>query len=137
MKEDIKITELDYSRLCNLINSVKDKRTVELKNIDALGTEIKRAEKIDSKLIDPEFITMNSLLEVRDMDTNKIMILKLVYPANADFKKGCVSVLSPLGSALIGYKEGDTISFEVPKGIKKIKINKVLYQPEANGEYTI
>jgi regulator of nucleoside diphosphate kinase len=137
MKGEIKITELDYVRICNLINTVKDKKTVELKNLDALGTEIKRAERVDSKKISPEFVTMNSMIEMTDLDTNKLMIIKLVYPNDADFKKGYVSVLSPLGSALLGYKAGDTLSFEVPKGRKKIKINKILYQPEANGEYTI
>jgi len=45
--------------------------------------------------------------------------------------------LSPLGSALLGYKAGDTISFEVPKGEKKIRIERILYQPEANGEFAL
>jgi len=137
MEGEIKITELDYVRLCNLINSAKDKKSMELKNIEVLGNEIKRAKKVDSKKIAPEFVTMNSMIEVTDMDTNKLMILKLVYPGDADFKKGYISILSPLGSALLGYKAGDTISFEVPKGVKSIRINKILYQPEANGEYTV
>lgn len=137
MEGKIKITELDYVRLCNLISSTRDKKSIELKNIEVLGSEIKRARKVDSKKITPEFVTMNSIFEVTDLDTNKLMVLKLVYPNDADFKKGHVSVLSPLGSALLGYKSGDIISFEVPKGVKEIKINKILYQPEANGEYTV
>ena len=137
MKGKIKITELDYERLCNLFTAVKDQRTVELKNLDALGAEIKRAERVDPKKITPEFVTMNSEFEVTDLDSNKLMNLKLVYPKDADFKIGHVSVLSPLGSALLGYKAGDTISFEVPKGEKKIRINKILFQPEANGDFTL
>ncbi|MFO7658464.1 MAG: GreA/GreB family elongation factor [Bacteroidales bacterium] len=137
MKGEILITELDYVRLCNLINSVKDQKNVEFRNIDMLGTEIKRAKRVDSKEITPEFITMNSIIEVTDMDTNKLMTLKLVYPQDADFRKGYISVLSPLGSALLGYKKGDIIAFEVPAGEKKVKINNVIYQPEANGEYTV
>jgi len=137
MVGEIEITELDYVRLCNLISSTRDKKSIELKNIEVLGNEIKRARKVDSKKIPPEFVTMNSIFELTDLDTNKIMVLKLVYPNDADFKKGHVSVLSPLGSALLGYKPGDIISFEVPKGVKQIRINKILYQPEANGEYTV
>ena len=137
MEGEIRITELDYVRLCNLINAARDKKFIELKNIEVLGTEIKRAKKVDSRKITSEFVTMNSMIEVTDLDTDKLMILKLVYPNDADFKKGYISILSPLGSALLGYKAGDAISFEVPKGIKKIRINKILYQPEANGEYTV
>lgn len=137
MKGKIKITELDYERLCNLVTAVKDQRTVEMKNLDALGAEIRRAERVDPKKITPEFVTMNSEFEVTDLDSNKLLILKLVYPKDADFKKGYVSVLSPLGSALLGYKAGDTISFKVPKGEKKIRIDKINYQPEANGEYAL
>ena len=135
MKGDIKITELDYVRLCKLINSVRDKKFIEFKNIEVLASEIKRAEKVDSKKITSEFVTMNSMIEVADLDSNKLMILKLVYPNDADFKKGNISILSPLGIALLGYRAKDTIAFEVPKGVKKIRIIKILYQPEANGEY--
>lgn len=137
MKTDIIITELDYTRLCSIINVSRQKKSTEFKNIEVLGSEIKRAKKIDSKKITPDFITMNSLIEVSDLDTNRVMQLKLVYPNEADFKKGYISVLSPLGSALLGYKIGDTISFEVPKGEKSVRINKILYQPEANGEYAV
>ncbi len=108
-----------------------------MKNLVVLGSEIKRAKRVDSKKITSEYITMNSVIEVTDMDTNKILNLKLVYPRDADFKKGHISILSPLGSALIGYKVGDTISFEVPKGVKEIKINRILFQPEANGQYDV
>jgi len=137
MKGKIKITKLDYSRLCDLITSVKGNRSVEFRNIDFLGSEIKRAEKVDPRKIKPEFITMNSVVEIIDPENMKSMSLKLVYPGEADFKKGFVSVLSPLGSALLGYKEGDTISFEVPRGNKMITIKKIIYQPEANGEYFV
>ena len=137
MKGKIKITELDYVRLCNLINSFRDTKTIELKNIEALDAEIKRAKKVQSKKITAEFVTMNSKMEITDLDTSKQMAIRLVYPRDADFRNGNVSVFSPLGSALLGYKEGDTIVFEVPAGMKRIRIDKILYQPEANGEYTV
>ncbi|MFO7445148.1 MAG: nucleoside diphosphate kinase regulator [Ignavibacteriaceae bacterium] len=137
MKREIFITELDYERLCNLVNHAKAQKSVEIKNLDALGAEIKRAKIIEPKDIDPEFVTMNSEIEVIDMDNNKEMKIKLVYPKEADFKKGYISVLSPLGSALIGYRKGDMITFEVPAGRKKVKIKSILYQPEAHGEYSV
>jgi len=137
MNGHIKITELDYTRLCNLISVARSDKGVETKNIDTLGLEIKRAKKVRPQKISPDIVTMNSKFEIIDTDTSKTMVFTLVYPADSDFRNGKLSVFSPLGSAVIGYKTGDEVSFEVPRGTKKVIIGKVLYQPEANGEYSI
>jgi regulator of nucleoside diphosphate kinase len=137
MKDNIQITEPDYVRLCGLVSSEKNLKTVELKNLSFLGEEIKRAQRVSPEQIAPDFVTMNSQVEIVDLDTNKPMTVRLVYPKDADFKIGNVSVLSPLGAALLGYRAGSVISFEVPKGTKRMKINSILYQPEANGEYSV
>ncbi|MBN2484971.1 MAG: nucleoside diphosphate kinase regulator [Bacteroidales bacterium] len=135
MQGEIIITELDFTRLNSLINSTRGKNSPEIKNIEVLNTEIKRAKKVDSKNISPEYITMNSVVKLTDMDTGKNIQLKLVYPKEADFRQGHISVFSPLGSALLGFKAGDTIAYEVPKGTKQIRIDEILYQPEASGNF--
>lgn len=94
-------------------------------------------EKADSKKIAPEFVTMNSVVQVMNESTKRPMTIRIVYPTKADFKKGYVSVLSPLGSALLGYNVGDTVQFDAPKGIVTIRIQQIDYQPEANGEYLV
>jgi len=137
MKKKIKITELDYIRLNKLVGTSRNEKNIEIKNLDALAREIGRAEKVDSKKIAPEFVTMNSVVQVMNESTKKSMTIKIVYPKEADFKKGCVSVFSPLGSALLGYKVGDSVQFEAPKGLVTIKIQQIDYQPEANGEYLV
>lgn len=137
MEGKIKITDLDYVRLCNLITSLKQSKNGELKNISVLAEEIARAERVDPKQISPEIVTMNSMVEIMDLDTSKSLIVRLVYPIDADFKKGNVSILSLVGSALLGYKAGSKISFEVPLGKKEMMIKKIIYQPESNGEFTI
>jgi regulator of nucleoside diphosphate kinase len=137
MEAKILITELDYVRLSKIIGTARTERNVEFKNLEYLANEIKRAEKIDSKKITPEFVTMNSEVLVLNKETNKPMRVKIVYPNEADFTKGKVSVFSPLGSALLGYKVGDTVFFDAPKGKVGICIEKIEYQPEANGEYLI
>lgn len=136
MKEQIEITHFDFTRLNGIINSVKQYKKKELEDILYLETELNRAKKIDSKKIGPDYVTMNSVVEIIDLDTNRTMEIKLVYPGDADFKKGNISILSPLGSALIGYKTGAEVSFKVPRGVKRIRISRILYQPEASGEYT-
>jgi regulator of nucleoside diphosphate kinase len=134
MKNDIVVTRVDYSRLNSLILNMLDDRSSDLFELNFLNIEIKRATKIDSRRISPEYVTMNSLIEVTFLDIGKSMAIRLVYPQDANYKKGQVSVLSPLGCALLGYKAGDSVSFKAPGGTQTVRIDKVLYQPEANGK---
>ena len=136
MKENIVITESNYTHLCGLVNNEKISKTTDLKNLDFLGSEIKRAHRVVPEKIAHDCITMNSRIEIADMDTGQLMTVTLVYPRDADFRKGNISVLSPLGAALLGYHVGSIISFEVPKGTKRMQVRNILYQPEANGEFT-
>lgn len=130
----ITVTQLDYLRLTNLIQNLRDSRSVDMEYLTFLGMELKKALRIDSKSITPDFVTMNSVMNVVFLDSNKTMELRLVYPQNANFAKGLISVLSPLGCALLGYRAGDVVTFKAPKGEQRVKIEKVIYQPEANGE---
>jgi regulator of nucleoside diphosphate kinase len=133
MKNDIVVTKVDYSRLNSLILNMLDDRSSNLFELNFLNIEIKRAKKIDSRRIDPEYVTMNSLIEVTFLGLGKSMVLRLVYPQDANYRGGQVSVLSPLGCALLGYKVGDSVSFKAPGGMQTVRIDKVIYQPEANG----
>lgn len=135
METRIVITELDFIRLNKIISSAKIEKCAELKNLDFLAHEIKRANRVDSKKITPEFVTMNSVVQVVNKETKQPMTVKIVYPQDADFKKGNISVFSPLGSALLGYKVGDKVSFDAPKGKVEMTVKKIEYQPEAHGEF--
>ncbi len=130
----ITVTQLDYLRLNNLIQNLRDNRNVDAAYLKFLGLELKKAIKVDSKSITPDFVTMNSVMNVVFLDSSKSMELRLVYPQNANFPKGLISVLSPLGCALLGYRAGDIVTFKAPKGEQRVQIEKVIYQPEANGE---
>ena len=94
MKRSIIITDYDYVRLGNLIGSIKKTKNEELNNLTILCEEIARAERVNPKEIEPDFVTMNSLIEVVDLDNGKVMTIKLVYPKDADFRKGNISILS-------------------------------------------
>lgn len=135
--KNIKITNLDYIRLSKLVESAKNKQNIELKNINTLFNEIRRAEKIDSKKISPKIITMNSVVKILNEETKNQIIIKVVYPEEADFKKGFISILSPLGTALLGYEIGDKVFFNAPKGKVKITIQDIKYQPESEGNYSV
>lgn len=130
----ITVTQLDFLRLTKLIQTLRDNKSVDPEYLKFLGLELQKALKIDTKLITPDFVTMNSVMNVVFLDSGKTMELRLVYPQSANFSKGLISVLSPLGCALLGYKAGDEVTFKAPKGEQKVMIEKVIYQPEANGE---
>lgn len=132
MESNINITECDYIKLCDLVRAEKMAHTTEMNNLDYLGSEIKRARRVNGKKEPLDFITMNSQVEVIDLDTNREMKVKLVYPKDADFRKGNVSVLSMFGSALLGYKTGNTISYKAPRGIRKVKIKHISYPEEVS-----
>lgn len=128
----ITITKSDYERLKKLTGSqVKDNTPDHLVR---LHNELERAKKVESGKIQPDVVTMNSEIEFVDLDNNSVKRFKLVYPEFADFRKGYVSVLAPIGTALLGYCKGDIVEWEVPSGKKRFMIKDIIYQPEANGD---
>ena len=128
------VTQLDYTRLTRLIQDMRNNKAIDPKYLGYLGLELQKAAIVNPAKITPEFITMNSVMDVEFLQSGRKMELRLVYPGEADFPKGLISVLSPLGCALLGYKAGDIIQFEAPAGTQKVRVEKVVYQPEANGE---
>ncbi len=132
--DTITVTQVDYLRLVKLVQDLRDDKSIAPENLRFLGTELQRAIKTDSKLITPDFVTMNSIIKVCFLSSSKAKDLRLVYPKQADFGKGLISVLSPMGCALLGYKKGDVVNFMAPAGEQKVRIDDVIYQPEAHGE---
>jgi regulator of nucleoside diphosphate kinase len=78
---------------------------------------------------------MRSKARLRDLDTGREMVYSLVFPDDADSNKGKISILAPVGTAMIGYGTGDIIEWKVPAGLRTLKVDAVLYQPEASGDY--
>jgi len=70
-----------------------------------------------------------------DLDTGEEEIYTLVFPENADLKQGKISVFAPIGTAMLGYEVGDIFEWEVPAGKRSLRVEKILYQPEASGDY--
>ena len=130
----IYITENDMRRLRELILVARQFRKEEEKYLQELETELNRGKIIKSQDIPPDVITMNSEAHLRDLNTKEEITYRLVFPDHADANQGWVSILAPIGTALLGYRVGDIIEWKVPAGIAKLKVEKIIYQPEANGE---
>lgn len=131
----IYITEFDRDRLEELIGVAENFSTQARKDLEALAEELERAEVVLSKDVPPDVVTMNSKVVLRDLDTSEKMTCVLVFPRNANIDIGAVSVLAPVGTAILGYAKGDVVEWPVPSGIRRICIEEILYQPEAAGDF--
>lgn len=130
MKECIKITEPDYVRLNSLVYDALKQKGREKHNLILLSEKLEKAKRVQSFEIPQDRITMNSVVELYDLDNSHSMTVKLAFPQEANFRQGNISILSLLGSALIGCREGSRITYDVPTGKKEIFIRKIIYQPE-------
>lgn len=110
---------------------------VDREYVNTLEAELKRAEIVDPKRIPANVITMRSKVRLKDLVSGESKIYSLVFPTEANFSEGKISVLAPIGTAILGYKLGDSIEWTVPSGLRKLKVDEILYQPEAAGEYEL
>lgn len=133
----IQITELDYGRLNALIEKTRARNEGEHEYLRKLEAEMDRAEIVKAEDIAANVITMRSTIRLKDLVSGEANTYSLVFPTEADFSQGKISVLAPIGTAILGYKTGDTIEWRVPSGVRKLKVDEVLYQPEAAGDYNL
>ncbi|MFZ0614056.1 MAG: nucleoside diphosphate kinase regulator [Desulfobacterales bacterium] len=129
------ITKFDLERLEDLLAAAGEFNYRDRRDLEELEAELQSIKLVDSMQVPPTVVTMNSRVRLVDIDTNQPMIFTLTFPKDADIDAGKLSVLSPIGTAILGYAEGDIIEWYVPAGLRRIKIEKVLYQPEAAGDY--
>lgn len=130
-KRTIFVTEEDMERLRYLIDSAQRGSTRDLEHLEMLREELDTAEIVSSDDVPEDVVTMNSKVRVRDMDSGREAIYVLVFPRDADVAQGRISVLAPIGTAIIGYRAGDVILWRVPAGTRRFKVQEILYQPEA------
>ncbi|OPY86401.1 MAG: Regulator of nucleoside diphosphate kinase [Smithella sp. PtaU1.Bin162] len=136
MKEkSIYITDCDFDRLAELLESVK--RGYRHSHFTKLENELERAIIVAPKDMPSDVVTMNSTFSMTGMASDKEEIYTLVYPEGSNFERGRISILAPIATAIIGYRAGDTIEWDVPSGKKTLKVIKILYQPESTGNYDL
>ncbi len=131
------LTRADYQRLNDVLRASLLGRREDLGDLTRLQEEIKRAKIVEPTEIPGDVITMNSRVRLRDLDTGEQMQVSLVYPSGADAATKKISILAPIGTAILGYRTGDTIEWDVPAGVRRLKVEDVLYQPEASGDFSL
>lgn len=131
----IVITSTDLERLRELIRDNKHLSDEKQAYLDALSKELDSAEVVPPQQVPPDVVTMNSTVGVRVDGGKRGMAFTLVFPERADLDNNRISILAPIGTALLGYRIGDEVEWEVPAGRRKYRIEKIQYQPEAAGNY--
>ena len=122
------LTEIDYARLSKLLSQQR---------LGHLADWFECAEVTNSLTAPADLVTMNSRVEVVDLHTHHRQVLTVCYPGDAEPAAGLISVLSPVGSSLLGLRAGDTARWLTPHGEGcAAQIVAIQYQPEATGDYT-
>jgi regulator of nucleoside diphosphate kinase len=131
----IYITQYDMERLRSLIGEAKrlDQRGNEY--LESLEAELTRSQVVAPTEVPPDAVTMNSKVCLVDLDTQEEMVYTLVFPHDADIAQSKISILAPIGTAMLGYRVGDVFTWKVPDGVRRLKVKQILYQPEASGDY--
>jgi regulator of nucleoside diphosphate kinase len=133
-QRNIFITLHDMDRLRDLLHKARDPLGLDRPYLETLSAELDRAKVVPLEAIRADVVTMNSTVRVRDRESGRATVLTLVYPDRAALEADQISVLAPLGAALLGYRVGDLVSFVVPSGVRSCEIVEVIYQPEAAGD---
>lgn len=132
-RPNIVISSTDLARLEKLLDSLPDHAFPGKAELEA---ELDRADVVEPQEIPSSVVTMNSKVKFKVDSTADEFCLTLVYPKDVDASGGTISVLAPVGSALLGLSEGDQIEWPKPGGgTLEVRIVEVVNQPERAGEY--
>ena len=131
-KPKIIISEQDLHRLETML----EHQTVLTPTMKHLEDELARAEVVEPKNVPTDVVTMNAKVLITIAPATESTEITLVYPHDFKGEKGQVNIIAPIGAAILGLSEGQDIEWPQPDGhMMKVKIEKVLYQPEREGNY--
>jgi regulator of nucleoside diphosphate kinase len=132
------LTGQDYNRLRALLADLARQSRGVQAGVETLEEILDLARIVNPERVPGNVVTMNSRVLYEDLRTGERGTVTIVYPADANAKAGQISVLSPVGAALLGESEGSEVELPLPHGqSRRIRIDSVLYQPEAQGDYAL
>jgi regulator of nucleoside diphosphate kinase len=126
--DPIIISDTDIARLRGLLGAGRAPQ-LNAAHLEELRSELDRAIVVAADLMPPHVVTMNSLVEIRDFATGDVEAYQLVYPRDADAASRRLSILAPMGTALLGNAEGDEVEWRMPGGVRRFRVQKVSQDP--------
>jgi regulator of nucleoside diphosphate kinase len=129
----IHISKTDYRKLSDLIQWEVRPHTRLPEHLQALEGELNRAEIRDLSEMEADIITLHSTARLKDLDTGEIVEYTLAFPEEADIDAGRISILAPLGTAMLGYRKGDSFEWQVPAGVSRWQVEDVFFHEDAAG----
>lgn len=133
--KEIVVTDIDYNRIFETLSSNQSRREAEDSRL--LEAELKRAQRVKHTKVPPDVVTMRSRFRLKDLGNPESYEYTLVYPDEANYQEGKLSVLSPVGRAVLGQRIGHVIEMKVPAGVRYFVVDEILFQPEAAGQYEL
>lgn len=133
---EIYITRFDLSRLTELIAVARTFGGVAAAHhLDALERELRRGRIVDPRAVPPDVVTMNSRVSLTSLETGRRQARRLVFPADAGEEEDALTVLDPLGTAILGCRAGSVVEVREDGEPSRYRIEELLYQPESAGDY--
>jgi regulator of nucleoside diphosphate kinase len=134
-RNPIHITSRDKQLLEDLLAEVEASNGRWRGDLKALGDELQRAIVVEPEDVPDDVITMNSRAEMLDLETGETIIFTLVFPSQANVDEEKISVLAPIGAGMLGYRMNDEFEWSVPGGVRRMRVTRIHYQPEAAGDF--
>jgi regulator of nucleoside diphosphate kinase len=131
--ERVRLTDVDTRRLLDLVEGLRPVDVRDAASVALLVRRVDEAEVLPARRIDPGVVTMDSEVLVRDLDNHQAIAFRVVFPGDADVAACRISVLAPLGMAVLGRRSGDHVTWETPGGRRRLRVARVLHQPEREG----
>ena len=135
------VTKTDSKRLRDMIGSIRQSLPTLRHPVESylrdLESQLNRTAIVPPTSVDADTVTMNSKVRLRDLDSGGTQIVTLVYEADADPFGEKLSVLTGLGASLLGSRVGDVVEWEARRGTRRLRVEQILFQPEADGEFDL
>jgi regulator of nucleoside diphosphate kinase len=128
IKNNLVLAKEDYEIIMSYVRKGLPTITFSRKDIEELETELKKAKLVEKKELPEDIVRLNSTVVIKEEKENKVIELTVVTPEKANIKQRLVSVMSPIGTALIGFRKGQRVKWQVPAGKKTFTIMDVQNQ---------
>jgi regulator of nucleoside diphosphate kinase len=134
--KDIYLTQQDSQRLRDYLQKhPASSGSSDAAYVQDLQAELERAQILKVEEMPGDVVTLHSKVKLVDLSTGEEEVYTLVYPEEANASSGLISILAPIGTAMLGYRAGDEFEWKVPRGSRKLRVKEVLYQPERSGDF--